>query len=104
MQRLPNLDGLKNEVIIPGYSRNVYDHAIRMLGVKTVEVRDKAEYEEAFNPRTSMGDILAGSGDEGPLGTEKLAAFAREKHVPLLVDAAAEVLTIPNVHLRRGAT
>ena len=32
MQRLPNLEGLKNEVIMPRESRNVYDHAIRMLG------------------------------------------------------------------------
>ena len=32
MQRLPNLEGLKSEVVIPAYSRNVYDHAIRMLG------------------------------------------------------------------------
>src|SRR6266481_8446176 len=32
MQRLPNLAGLKNEVIVPAYSRNVYDHAARMVG------------------------------------------------------------------------
>src|SRR5581483_10573578 len=38
MERLPDLTGLKNEVIIPEYSRNVYDHAIRMVGVKIVEV------------------------------------------------------------------
>src|SRR5689334_2601930 len=39
MQRLPDLAGLKSEVIIPEYSRNVYDHAIRMLGVKIIEVK-----------------------------------------------------------------
>src|SRR4051794_3623652 len=33
MERLPDLTGLKNEVIIPAYSRNVYDHAVRMVGV-----------------------------------------------------------------------
>src|SRR6266581_2949660 len=26
MQRLPNLQGMKSEVVIPRYSRNVYDH------------------------------------------------------------------------------
>src|SRR5229473_5923931 len=51
MQRLPDLDGLKNEVVIPSYSRNVYDHAIRMLGVKIVEVHDKSVLEAAFNER-----------------------------------------------------
>src|SRR5678809_1796924 len=47
MQRLPNLAGLKSEVIVPAYSHNVYDHAIRMLGVKLVVVHDKAELEAA---------------------------------------------------------
>jgi L-seryl-tRNA(Ser) seleniumtransferase len=104
MQRLPILQGLKSEVIIPDYSRNVYDHAVRMLGVKTVTVHDKAEYEAAFNERTAMVYILAGRGDDGPMGTPTLAAIARQKNVPLFVDAAAEVLTIPSVHLSRGAT
>src|SRR5882724_11557211 len=36
MQRLPNLTGLKNEVVMPRASRNVYDHATRMLGVAVV--------------------------------------------------------------------
>ena len=38
IQRLPNLDGLKNEVIIPRESRNAYDHAVRTLGVTVIEV------------------------------------------------------------------
>jgi D-glucosaminate-6-phosphate ammonia-lyase len=104
MQKLPYLAGLKSEVIIPDYSRNVYDHAIRMLGVKVVQVRTKAEYEAAFNERTAMVYILAGPGDDGPMGTEALSAIARQKNVPLMVDAAAEMLTIPNLHLGRGAT
>ena len=71
MQRLPNLHGLKSEVIIPDYSRNVYDHAVRMLGVKSVTVHDQAEYEGAFNERTAMVYILAGPGDTGPMGTKR---------------------------------
>ena len=38
MQRLPNLEGLKDEVIMPRESRIVYDHAVRTLGVKIIEV------------------------------------------------------------------
>ena len=33
MQRLPNLEGLKSEVIMPRESRVAYDHAVRTLGV-----------------------------------------------------------------------
>ena len=75
-----------------------------MLGVKIVEVNDPAELASAFSERTAMVYILAGPGDDGPLGTEAVAKVAKQHNVPLLVDAAAEVLTIPNLHLQRGAT
>src|SRR5260370_5656320 len=76
-----------------------------MLGVKLVVVKDKAELEAAFNERTAMCYILAGPGDDGPLGTRVVAEAARRRNVPVLVDAAAEILTInPNVTLARGAT
>jgi D-glucosaminate-6-phosphate ammonia-lyase len=104
MQRLPNLEGLKNEVIIPEYSRNVYDHAIRMLGVKIIEVKTPAELEAAFNERTALIYIFAGPGDDGPLGTKAVSDIAGPHKVPVIVDAAAEGLTFPNLHLQRGAT
>jgi D-glucosaminate-6-phosphate ammonia-lyase len=105
MQRLPDLAGLKNEVIIPAYSRNVYDHAIRMLGVKITELSEPSQLETAFNDRTAMVYILGGPGDDGPLGTRVIAEVAKRKNVPVIVDAAAEILTVnPNVHLQRGAT
>ncbi|MBM3812422.1 MAG: aminotransferase class V-fold PLP-dependent enzyme [Acidimicrobiia bacterium] len=104
LQRLPDLTGMKNEVIAPRYSRNVYDHAVRQVGPRIVEVNSIQEYERAFNDRTAMVMVLAGSGDKGPLGLEALCPIAKQKGVPVLVDAAAERLTIPNGHLARGAT
>lgn len=104
MQQLPNLHALKSEVVIPTYSRNVYDHAIRMLGVKVVEVSNPESLEKAFNDRTALAYVLAGPGDDGPMGTKVVAEIAKRKGVPVLVDAAAEDLTIPNIHLARGAT
>jgi D-glucosaminate-6-phosphate ammonia-lyase len=104
MQRLPNLTGLKSEVIIPEYSRNVYDHAVRMLGVSIITVKTPEEMQAAFNGKTAMIYIFAGPGDEGPLGTKAICDMARPHGVPVIVDAAAEGLTIPNIHLGRGAT
>ena len=70
LQRLPSLDGLKNEVIAPRHSRNVYDHAIRMLGVKIVEVNDLDQLRKAINPRTAMIMILAQpAADREPMST-----------------------------------
>ncbi len=104
MQRLPVTTGLKNEVIVPLYSRNVYDHAIRGVGAKIIDVATIEEFRAAFNERTAMVMILASPEDSGPMGLQVLAPIAKEKGVPVLVDAAAERLKVPNVHLSRGAT
>lgn len=104
--RIPNLSGFpKDEVVIPKHSRNVYDAAVRAVGVRVIEVGTAEELEAAFGPRTAMVYILAGpQADEGPLSLRAIAQLAKQKGVPVLVDAAAEVLTIPNVHLENGAT
>ena len=104
--RIPNLSGFaKDEVIIPRHSRNVYDAAIRAVGVRVVEVGTAEELEAAFGPRTAMVYILAGpNADTGPLNTKAVATLARHRQVPVLVDAAAEILTVPNVHIENGAT
>jgi len=104
--RLPNLSGFpKDEAIIPTHSRNVYDAALRSMGVRVVEVSTLAEFEAALGPRAAMVYILAGpNADNSPLNVKAIAPIAKAKGVPILVDAAAEILTIPNVHLQNGAT
>jgi uncharacterized pyridoxal phosphate-dependent enzyme len=104
--RIPNLAGFaKSEVIIPGHSRNVYDAAIRAVGVTIIEVNTPEELRLAIGPRTAMIYIFAGPrNDSGPMSTEAISTIAKDHGIPVLVDAAAEILTIPNVHLQRGAT
>jgi L-seryl-tRNA(Ser) seleniumtransferase len=103
--RIPHLDGFRrDEVIIPRHSRNVYDAAVRAVGVRVLEVSTVGEYERALGPRTAMVYVLAGpAADSSELPLETLARPAHALDVPVLVDAAAEILTIPNVHLQRGA-
>jgi L-seryl-tRNA(Ser) seleniumtransferase len=103
--RIPNLAGFaKDEVIIPTHSRNVYDAAIRAVGVKIIEVDTPDALQLAIGPKTAMIYIFAGPrNDSGPMSTEAICAIAQPHHVPVMVDAAAEGLTIPNIHLQRGA-
>src|SRR5213594_621582 len=100
--RMPNLNGFaKDEVIIPRHSRNVYDDAVRAVGVRVIEVTTPAELEAALGPRTAVVYILAGpEADESALPTKVIASIAQPRGVPVLVDAAAEILTVPNVHLK----
>ena len=104
--RLPNTQGLdKDEVIIPKHSRNNYDAAIRAVGVRIIEVESAQELEAAIGPKTAMVYIFAGPrADSGQPSFEEITRIARQKNVPVLTDAAAEVLTIPNLHLQRGST
>ena len=104
IRRLPLLAGLKDEVVAPVESRNGYDHAIRMLGVKMIEVANEKKLRDAMGPRTAMVSVLAKTADQSrTLGLSQITRVAREYGVPVLVDAAAEDLSIPNVHLERGA-
>ncbi len=105
--RIPDLTGFeKTEVIIPRYARTSYDHAIRNIGVKIVHVTNAEELEKAINHKTAMIYLTTSSTSATgqPLSLEVIAGIAKPKNIPILVDAAAENLTIPPVHLKRGAT
>ncbi len=105
--KIPDLSGVeKNEVISPRYSRNVYDHAIRNIGVKMINVETPEELEKRITSRTAMIYVNSGRGSAPgqPLSLEVVSDIAKKYDVPVLLDAAAENLTIPCTHLERGAT
>ena len=103
--RMPNLTGFRERRSHhPAHSRNVYDAAVRAVGARMIEVNSAAELEAALGPRTAMIYVLAGTrADQSPINLKAIAQIANPKGVPILVDAAAEILTIPNVHLQNGA-
>src|SRR3989449_10191362 len=45
VKRLPDLAGMKGEVIIQKVHRNGYDHAVRNTGVRVIEVETRADRE-----------------------------------------------------------
>ena len=103
MHQLPDLTGLKNEVIMPATSRNAYDHSVRMVGVKTVQVDTLQEFKAALNYRTALVMILGNRFEKVRLGLEEIAPHARKAGVPILVDAAADYPVVPNPYLKAGA-
>ncbi len=82
--RIPNLAGFaKDEIIIPGHSRNVYDAAIRAVGVKIIEVDSNEELESAIGPRTAMIYIFAGPrAESGKPSFEDVVRIAKARNVP----------------------
>jgi uncharacterized pyridoxal phosphate-dependent enzyme len=103
IQRLPTLEGLKDEVIMPRESRNVYDHAVRTLGVKIIEVSNREELQRAIGPHTAMIEVLGNYFGKANLDLKDVAPIARERGIPILVDAAADYLIVPNPYIAQGA-
>lgn len=102
-KQLPDVTGLKNEVIMPKQSRNAYDHAIRAAGVQIVEIDSKEEFYAALGRRTAMIAVLGSGEAKGKVRLEEISEAGHKLGVPLLVDAAAELPLRPNPYLSRGA-
>lgn len=100
--RIPDLTGFeKSEVIIPRSSRNVYDHGVRNTGATVIMVDTAEELRRAISSKTAM--IYMEAESEEPLSIENVSKIARPLGVPVFVDAASHILTIPDVHLKKGA-
>jgi L-seryl-tRNA(Ser) seleniumtransferase len=101
--RLPDTSRLKNEVIVHKSHRNGYDHAVRQVGVKLVEIGMALstapwELEEAINPNTAaifwFQGAMSGRGD---LPLEQVIEIASRRNVPVIVDAAAQLPPVENL-------
>jgi len=95
MNRLPDTQGMKNEVIIQRAHRNDYDHALRAVGARVVEVGFNYatfpyELEQAIGEQTAAIFFLAGV-TEGSLPLEQILEIAHAHDVPVIMDAAAEL-------------
>ena len=92
VRRLPDLTGMKTEVVIQKAHRNGYDHAVRSTGVRIVEVNTPDELAAALGPDTAMLYFLGGTShdweSELPIPLETCLAMCKKAGVPVLVDAA----------------
>src|SRR6202035_3933025 len=54
IEQLPDLTGMKSEVIIQKSHRNPFDHQLRATGIKLVVIETKDQLLRAINPNTAM--------------------------------------------------
>jgi uncharacterized pyridoxal phosphate-dependent enzyme len=103
IQQLPDTTGLKNEVIIHKTHRNGYDHAVRQVGVKVIEIGSEAgttpeDLESAINDKTAaifwFQGAMTGRGD---LPLQTVIEIANRHNIPVIVDAAAQVPPVENL-------
>jgi uncharacterized pyridoxal phosphate-dependent enzyme len=97
IQQLPDLTGMKSEVIIQKSHRNPFDHQLRATGIRLVEVVDRDDLRKAVNEKTAMMHFTNFANAAGQIKVEDWAKFGKEYKVPTFIDAAAD--TPPVSHL-----
>jgi uncharacterized pyridoxal phosphate-dependent enzyme len=97
IRQLPDLTGMKSEVIIQKSHRNPFDHQLRSTGIKLVEIETVEELRASVSERTAMMHFTNFANAEGKIKVDEWARLAKELHIPCMNDAAAD--TPPVSHL-----
>ncbi len=111
MLRLPDTEGMKNEIIMQTMHRFPYDHAYRAVGAKIVEIGNYLfnhpwELEGAINERTAaVAYLCAPFTSKRVMPLALVCEIAHAHDVPVIVDAASMLPPRANLHryLRDGA-
>jgi L-seryl-tRNA(Ser) seleniumtransferase len=97
IRRVPNLAGMKNEVIIPREHRNGFDHAARNVGVKLVEVDTVDDLHRAIGPQTVMLYFTNIFESKSQIKRRDFIAAGKQARIPVFNDAAAELPPATNL-------
>jgi seryl-tRNA(Sec) selenium transferase len=90
IQRLPDLTGMKSEVIIQKSHRYPFDHQIRATGVKLVEIETRDDLRQAVNPRTAMMHFTNFANDQGQIKVDEWVKLSKQCRLLCFNDAAAD--------------
>src|SRR5438067_3468974 len=97
IKQIPDLTGMKSEVIIQKSHRNPFDHQLRTTGVKLVEIETREQLRRAVNDRTAMMHFSNFANETGQIKVDEWVKLAKEYKIPCMNDAAAD--TPPVSHL-----
>jgi len=97
IEQIPDLTGMKSEVIIQKSHRNPFDHQLRTTGVKLVVIETREELRKAVNEKTAMMHFSNFANSEGQIKVDEWVKLGKELNIPTFIDAAAD--TPPVSHL-----
>jgi len=97
IKQLPDLTGLKSEVIIQKSHRNPFDHQLRSTGVKLIEIETRDQLRHAVSERTAMMHFTNFANAAGQIKVDEWPKLAKQYNLPCMNDAAAD--TPPVSHL-----
>jgi L-seryl-tRNA(Ser) seleniumtransferase len=102
--QLPDVTGLKSEVIVQKSHRYGYDHAVRACGVRMVEVVTAEEFSAAVSEKTAMALFFNDAEPRGEINGERFIALGKKHNVPTFNDCSADVPPVGNLtkYLKMG--
>jgi L-seryl-tRNA(Ser) seleniumtransferase len=92
--QIPDLTGLKNEVLVQKSHRYGYDHAVRACGVRMVEIETEEDFHRAANAKTAMALFFNDADPQGKLNRQAWVRLCKQHNVPSFNDASADALPI----------
>ena len=95
--QIPDLTGLKSEVLVQKSHRYAYDHAVRATGVKMVEIETAEELEKAAGDRTAMMLFFNDADPRGQINAGEWVHLGKKLGVPTFNDASADVPPVENL-------
>jgi uncharacterized pyridoxal phosphate-dependent enzyme len=97
IRQLPDLTGMKSEVIIQKAHRNPFDHQLRSTGIKLVEIETVEDLRAAVSDRTAMMHFTNFANSMGKIRVDEWVRLGKQFNIPCMNDAAAD--TPPVSHL-----
>ena len=97
IRQIPDLTGMKSEVIIQKSHRNPFDHQLRNTGIKLVEIETREQLRQAVSDRTAMMHFSNFANATGQIKVDEWIKLGKQYNIPCMNDAAAD--TPPVSHL-----
>jgi L-seryl-tRNA(Ser) seleniumtransferase len=95
--QLPDVTGMKSEVIVQKGHNIGYVHALTNTGAKIIEIESVQELEKAINEKTAMMWFLNTYAPMGKIQHEEWVAIAKKHKIPTMIDMAADVPPVSNL-------
>ena len=95
--QLPDVTGMKSEVIVQKGHNIGYVHALTNTGAIIVEIETAQELEKAINEKTAMMWFLNSYAPMGKIQHEEWVAIAKKHKIPTMIDMAADVPPVSNL-------
>ena len=97
--QLPDVTGLKSEVLVQRSHRYGYDHAVRACGVRMVEIETEEDFHKKAGPQTAMALFFNDNEPKGKIDAKAWVRLGKQHNVPTFNDASADALPVERLSL-----